>query len=488
MKKINIKILILIFLFSLPVSSEEININSQSMNIEENGNIVKGNNAEATFPKKNIFVKSKKIIHDKKKKLAIFKEDVEFIDLDNNLQIFGQHVVYKFDEDLIYGVGETLIEFDNRYIIKSNDIFYNPEIKKIYSNKKTIINDDKNNIYYLHDRFKIDLKKEIIKSNKASIIDNKNNKYFFEDLIIDLKINEIIGRELKLDFENSYFGNKENDPILKGRGAISNEKELKIYKAVFSTCNTNKKKCRGWELSSDEFVHDKIKKIFEYKNSWLSLFDKKIFYFPYFNHPDPSVKRKSGFLTPSYSTSQNLGFSINTPYYKVLSSDRDITFNPRFYAERSYLLQNEYRQALEKSDIVSDFSVLLGDEGTKSHLFFNQIGKFQENLDFEINLQKVRNDNYLKTYNLKNSSSIINDESLLKTNLSTKWEIDEKTSLENSFIVYEDLSKNNNDRYQYIFPNFNLKNEKFLKNIMDHLILDLMGLIKIITLMLKKLL
>ena len=72
MKKINIKILILIFLFSLPVSSEEININSQSMNIEENGNIVKGNNAEATFPKKNIFVKSKKIIHDKKKKIGNF--------------------------------------------------------------------------------------------------------------------------------------------------------------------------------------------------------------------------------------------------------------------------------------------------------------------------------------------------------------------------------------------------------------------------------
>ena len=49
--------------------------------------------------------------------------------------------------------------------------------------------------------------------------------------------------------------------------------------------------------------------------------------------------------------------------------------------------------------------------------------------------------------------------------------------------------KNNNDRYQYIFPNFNFsKNVKFLKNIMDHLILDLMGLIKIITLMLKKLL
>ena len=25
-------------------------------------------------------------------------------------------------------------------------------------------------------------------------------------------------------------------------------------------------------------------------------FDKKLFYLPYFNHPDPSVKRKSGFF------------------------------------------------------------------------------------------------------------------------------------------------------------------------------------------------
>ena len=44
------------------------------------------------------------------------------------------------------------------------------------------------------------------------------------------------------------------------------------------------------------------KKIFEYKNSWLKIFDYKVFYLPYFNHPDPTVKRKSGFLTPSYSS------------------------------------------------------------------------------------------------------------------------------------------------------------------------------------------
>ena len=112
--------------------------------------------------------------------------------------------------------------------------------------------------------------------------------------------------------------------------------QLKVYKAVFSTCNINKKKCRGWELSTKEFNHDKQKKIFEYKDSWLKIFDYPIFFLPYFNHPDPTVKRKSGFLAPSYSTSQSLGTSINTPYFKVISEDKDITLNPRFYADKVF--------------------------------------------------------------------------------------------------------------------------------------------------------
>ena len=161
--------------------------------------------------------------------------------------------------------------------------------------------------------------------------------------------------------------------MLKGKSGYSNDDKLTIYKAVFSTCNTENKKCRGWELNTEEFNHDKIKKIFEYKNSWLKIFNYKVFYSPYFSHPDQSVKRKSGFLTPSYSSSNTLGTSINTPYFNVLSFDKDITINPKFYADKSFMVQNEYRQALEKSDILSDFSFLLGEHGTKSHFFYNQI-------------------------------------------------------------------------------------------------------------------
>ena len=266
---------------------------------------------------------------------------------------------------------------------------------------------------------------------------------------MNLKTNEIAGNELKIEFNKTYFGNENNDPILKGKSSYSNDNELKVYKEVFSTCNTKKKKCRGWELSADEFTHNKTSKIFEYRNTWLKIFDFKAFFLPYFNHPDPTVKRKSGFLTPSYTTSDSLGTSINFPYFKILGEDKDITFSPRYYADKSFLLQNEYRQAFENSKILSDFSFLVGDAGTKGHLFYNQSGKIKNNINFELNFQNVKGDNFLKTHDLIETSELIKNDSLL-SNFDLNFNFD-NASLDTSFKIFEDLSRDTKDRYQYIF-------------------------------------
>ena len=34
-----------------------------------------------------------------------------------------------------------------------------------------------------------------------------------------MKINEIVGKEIKVEFEKSYFGNENNEPTLKGRSS-----------------------------------------------------------------------------------------------------------------------------------------------------------------------------------------------------------------------------------------------------------------------------
>ena len=456
------KILLNFIIFSFFICnsySEEIQIESENINVKDDGNLIYAINSNIFIPSKQIKIYSDKAEYNKKKNIIIFTDKVFFEDLKKNITLKGQKVTYEKNKELIYTDGETNINFEEKYNVKSKNIFYNRNLNIVYGDNEALIEDFDQNFYILKENFKINLLEKILKSNKSIILDKNFNKYIFDDLLINLEKNEIIGNEIKIEFENSYFGNEKNDPILRGRSGYSNDNELKVYKAAFSTCNLKDKNCRGWELNSDEFTHNKEKKIFEYRDSWLKIFDFKAFFLPYFNHPDPSVKRKSGFLTPTYSTSEDLGTSFNIPYFKVLSKDKDLTFNPRLYADKSFLLQNEYRQALKNSNILSDFSFLIGEVGTKGHLFYNQVGEVNDFTNFEINLQNVKGDNYLKRHKLIETSSLIDNDNLLISNLDIEWMLDD-SNLRSSFKVFEDLSRNYHDRYQFIFPDYN-----FLKNI-----------------------
>ena len=101
----------------------------------------------------------------------------------------------------------------------------------------------------------------------------------------------------------------------------------------------------------------------------------------------------------------------------------------------------KYRQYLEKSKILSDFSVLIGSEGNfKSHLFYNQIGQFKEKLSYKLNIQDVKGDNYLKKHKLALTSPLIKNESLLLSNLDLDFN-NSNFDLNTSFKIYEDLKK-----------------------------------------------
>ena len=112
------------------------------------------------------------------------------------------------------------------------------------------------------------------------------------------------------------------------------------------------------------------------------------------------MKRKSGFLTPFYKGSDNLGSSINIPYFYAISDSKDITFKPRFYLDNDFIFQSEFRQAYKNSNLISDFS-FNRKENTKTHLFAKLDGNVSENTSYKIQIQNVTNDNYLKIHDIK---------------------------------------------------------------------------------------
>ena len=161
------------------------------------------------------------------------------------------------------------------------------------------------------------------------------------------------------------------------------KKYIKNNQGCFYNVQKNDK-CPPWELSAEEIVHNKNKKIINYKNAWLKIYDKPVFYFPKFFHPDPSVKRQSGFLIPNLSDSGNIGTSVLIPYFKVIDVNKDITLKPRVFANKNLLLQSEYRQVEKNLNHIMDFGFFTSElnnnkETSKSHIFSNTIINFENN-------------------------------------------------------------------------------------------------------------
>ena len=203
---------------------------------------------------------------------------------------------------------------------------------------------------------------------------------------------------------------------------------------------------------------DELKKIINYQNAWLQVYDKPIFYFPRFFHPDPTVKRQSGFLIPKFSDSSSAGTSLQIPYFKVLADNKDLTFSPRIFADQKLILQNEYRRVEKNYDHIMDvgiFTSALSNEQqtSKSHLFSNTKFEFNNNVfqesDLQVNLEHVTNDTYLKKYKI--NSPLIKNETVMHTFLEYNGYNDE-SSLNFSVESYEDLTKNSHDRYEFIYP------------------------------------
>ena len=105
-----------------------------------------------------------------------------------------------------------------------------------------------------------------------------------------------------------------------------------------------------------------------------------------------------------------------------------------------------------------DFSVM-NESGlaNKSHFFSNSFRKLNfsnfDDSELSLKIEQTSNDTYLKAYKIE--SPIIKDTSLLESSLSVSAYRDD-LSFDASFQVYEDLTKENSDRYEYIFPSYSL--------------------------------
>ncbi|MCR6734607.1 MAG: LPS-assembly protein LptD [Afipia sp.] len=118
-----------------------------------------------------------------------------------------------------------------------------------------------------------------------------------------------------------------------------------VYTAC-AACKDNPKKPPLWQVKGARIIHNQTEKMLYFEDARLEFFGQPIAFLPYFSTPDPTVKRKSGVLIPSYSSSNRYGVGIEVPYYFALAPDYDATVTPRYTTKQGLLMQGEFRQRL----------------------------------------------------------------------------------------------------------------------------------------------
>lgn len=120
-----------------------------------------------------------------------------------------------------------------------------------------------------------------------------------------------------------------------------------MVRGVFSPCSLcaeDPEKPPIWQIKAVHIIHDERAHEVIYRDATVEFFGTPIFYTPYLSHPDPSVKRESGFLSPTIGGGSNTGTLFSVPYFGIIDETSDFTVAPRFFSQEGVGLGLEYRK------------------------------------------------------------------------------------------------------------------------------------------------
>ena len=120
-----------------------------------------------------------------------------------------------------------------------------------------------------------------------------------------------------------------------------------LSKVVYSTCNLCKKNPYLpplWQLHARTATEDRQHKRIEFTDTEMQIFGVPVAWFPYFYTADPSVKRASGILIPSFGVNSHIGAFLAQPYYWVIDGQSDATITPMLTSSAGPNLDVEYRR------------------------------------------------------------------------------------------------------------------------------------------------
>ena len=206
---------------------------------------------------------------------------------------------------------------------------------------------------------------------------------------------------------------------------VKKEGDLTIFQqGVYSPCEMcEKKPCKPpiWQLRASEIKKDEAEKMVSYRHVFWDFMGVPLLYFPYLSHPDPSVKRKDGFLMPFVGNSTSLGTFVGVPYYISRHPSEEVLIRPIIMTKKNPMLSGSYARFLENGRVslsgsVINTSNITGSENLEKknkkkvhgHIIGSTLFDLNSNWRTHTKVERVSSPTYFKKYYFVESESYRN--------------------------------------------------------------------------------
>lgn len=203
----------------------------------------------------------------------------------------------------------------------------------------------------------------------------------------------------------------DNSRFIAVDGKRINSRYLLFSHGIYSPCAPcadDPRHAPLWQLRADKVTHDNETHRIMYEDATLDIYGQPVLFVPFFSQTDPTVKRASGFLTPTIGSNNNIGFFVRTPYYFDIAPNLDYTLTPTISANDGLRYKGNIRARFDNGFISLDHSLVVGDRTDESgivktdqlrgHLFgnvrFDLDSEFRTGLDIAMQSDKT----YLQHY------------------------------------------------------------------------------------------
>ena len=184
-----------------------------------------------------------------------------------------------------------------------------------------------------------------VASGNVTFVDADGGVHRSEVMTLDTEFTHIVADTLRSRYPDGSFFTADS-------GDIKTDSVSVYDSSRFSPCDCDFENGETpiWDLRATSTRHNVETRTIIHRNVRMHIMNLPIGYLPYLAHPDWTVRRRSGFLAPSFIVNTDLGLTASIPYFFVIDETSDAEITPFRFQHRGNAVRTRYRQFWDNSE------------------------------------------------------------------------------------------------------------------------------------------